>query len=527
MSTPSLAAGDLFTFAGSSWKTKRALTDDPEARAWLVIHGRQRRWIWEGLPRDVCEALGAVLKEPGSDTLACFAGVEDVRGAPRVMLKPRLLGARPLYQTTWRSLPPHVAVDALMALVLDLEVLHEAGVYAQGLAREHVLWDETTQRLMIGALPRAEVLEGTPEQVWRDVRLVGELLYENLMCRDYPGGHAMAAMLQSGDTESAEVPWQPGHAQVIAGCVTPYGELAFTHASMVHRALQTLRMEQERPLRLSVGAHSTIGNYIFRKNNQDSCGHLLMQTICGSRTTTAGFFCVADGIGGIQDGERASALAIQTGCQAFGRACSHPSGEALLHKPTLAARGIASIVSQRLAMEGEFVGRGNRGGTTYSSLVIVGGRVGVAHVGDSRITLLRRGELFALTRDHNLRAILEALGEFDEGDEAQVSLSERTISRFMTTSGELESGRIDSFTLDVARALDERIETLLERGLKVERGDLFLLTSDGVHGEVSDAEIIELVLAHADPQRLCDALVQAVLDRRGRDNITALAVRVE
>jgi protein phosphatase len=434
--------------------------------------------------------------------------------------------ARPFDDASWRRLDAERAVAALIRLVATIDRMHQAGVVLHGIRRDDLYLDAQAARLYLTAAPRvrpAGRLE--PEAVWRDARLIGELAYENFMDEDYPGGHQMAALLQERSAMAETGLLQPGLTQVVAVCVSPYGELALLDMQDLAVALDQLRLELDRPLVFRVGSNSTVGNYIFRRNNQDSCGHLVMQSITGSAKRSVGFFCVADGIGGIQDGERASKLAVEESCMAFGRALSHYGATALSQKPSAFARAIAKVTSQRLALEGEFDAAKNRGGTTFTGLVIAGDRVGLGHVGDSRALLVRHGELIQLSYDHTLANIMKHLGEEADSD-AQAEMSQRTISRFLSTGIELEAARIDGFGPDAHSLADDGdLDTV---GFKAQPGDLFVLTSDGVHDEVPRERLQQLVALHRNnPQALSDSLVEHALAHVGRDNATALVVLVE
>lgn len=522
-----LQPGEWVEIGAGNFEVLRPLFPDSRSHAWLARDGDYVRWLWTGPAGGAwAELLERVLDRPRHG-LPRLLAIKEEGGRAIALLEHHRPDTPVLYDDTWRALPPHEILDALQRLVLSLGVLHESGVCLGGLSRSHLLWDDASGSFYIGAMPKPRERSDSGEEIWRDIKIIGELLYENFKNRNYPGGHEMASMLQEGRLDHGE-PWQPGLPQVLAGCVTPYGELALKTAHELWVALEHLRVEIEQPLQLRIGARSTVGSYIFRKNNQDSCGHVKMQTVSGSRQVSLAFCCVADGIGGIKDGERASSLAVSAGCAAFSRACHHRGGELLLDSPTSSARAIARVVSQQLALEGEFDPRGNRGGTTFSGLVIAGSRAGIGHVGDSRIYLFRDGELIQLTRDHTLSTILTELGELDPQDEVKRKAAERTISRFMTSSGELDDGRIDSFTLEAADKLGVDIETLFSEGLVIKQGDLFLLTSDGVHGEIDPEELIKQVRAHQEhPDRLCETLVDKVVTQMGHDNVTALAVRVD
>lgn len=515
--------------AGSTYEVRRVITGSEPHRSLEVVETESKtpRLVWEGLSawaRDVVRVFDGV--DPAVVGLPEIVEIEESGEDTILVLKAPPVTASPFDASVWRAAPREDAVVALEQFSLVLDEVHRANGWLKGIKREELYVDLVTQEIFLAAAPRLFVsMKPAKEAAWRDMRIVGELAYENFVDDSYPGGHTMAAMLQDRTAMEGTPILFPGLPQVLAGCVSPYGDLAYGDAHELFSGLEQLRIELERPFEFRVGAASTVGNYLFRKNNQDSCGHILFQGICGSRKVNIGFFCVADGIGGIQDGEHASRLAVETACQAFARGWAHYGVEPLVDRPTEFARSIAKVVGQRLALEGEFEPRHNRGGTTFSGMVVAGDRIGVCHVGDSRIVLVRGDEFIDLTQDHTLATILIELGDMTEEEAAENDLSQRTISRFLSTATEIEFDRIDGFSPRLSGRLGGAVE---RRGVEVRRGDLFVLTSDGAHGEVDAPRYTQLIEAYGDdPQGLADALVGESLDRMGRDNSTALVVLVE
>lgn len=447
-------------------------------------------------------------------------------GARLILLEGPPESAVSFNDESWQDLDGARAVQGLRTLAHSLGQLHAGDGWLHGLKRRELLIDPETGDLYIGAMPRLHANDRpSVEAAWRDMRLIGELAYENFLDEEYPGGHQMAAILQDRVAIADLGIVFPGLPQMLAGCVSPYGDLAYANTDDLLSGLEQLELELARPWSFRVGAASTVGNYIFRKNNQDSCGHIAVQSICGSNKVSLGFFCVADGIGGIQDGERASRLAVEAACEAFGRGWANYGAERLIEHSNEFAISVAKVVGQRLALEGEFEPENNRGGTTFSGLLIAGDRAAVCHVGDTRIALIRDGKATLLTHDHTLANILIALGELTESEAEDNELSQRTISRFLSTSNEVELDRIDGFGPAAFARFGEQIG---DGGLEVKTGDLFVLTSDGAHGEITPEEFAIVVDDYArDPQGLADAVVQNALRRIGRDNSTILVVRVE
>ncbi len=423
----------------------------------------------------------------------------------------------------WRSLPKDKVVKALIKLSEQVGQLHDQNIWLHGVRKKELYWDAKKSELVLVAYPRVRKDDSHKEEtVWRDFKILSVLLYEAFQNRKFPGGHEIATWLQNKAHLQREGLMYPGVTQFLAGAVSPYGDLAFANWQDVKRSLFQISKELEEVSGFAVGQHSTIGNYIFRKNNQDSCGFIQLGAICGSKKYKSGFFCVADGIGGIKGGERASGLSVESACSGFARAWAQIGSEGLAESPTYYARLVAKNVGQTLAEAGEFFPEENSGGTTLSGMIIARDRVGICHVGDSRIVLVRKGILYSLTTDHTLATILTNLGEKTAEEIANDDLSNRTISRFMSTSIEVDLDRIDNFG---AVAKENFPEIDLLGYLIVEKGDMFILTSDGAHGETDDDGTLALVMENRDsPQRVAEALTKNAVAKVGRDNSTALVV---
>ncbi|TXD36066.1 serine/threonine-protein phosphatase [Lujinxingia vulgaris] len=500
-----------------------ALPSEPDAPTASLLLGPDEqpylRWSGPaGWLNDVCEAFAA----PGHPCLPASATRHDDQTLTLNLPSPNL---QPFDTWAWRNLPDHQAVDALLDLTRAIQQLHHRGWTLRGLRTGDLLLDTSRGTLLIAAAPRLAPLPRTPdnETIWRDIRLFAELAYENFLGHEYPGGHHLVAILQDRNALRDVGLTHPSLPQLLAGCVTPYGDLAYRHTDELIDGLTHLRTELSRPLQLEIASRSTQGNYLFRQNNQDSCGHILLDTVCDSRTHRTGFFCVADGIGGIQDGAAASTAAVRAACSAFLRAWEHAQPQDLLNAPTDFARAIARVTSQHLALYGEFSPDQNRGGTTFTGLLIAGDRAGLCHVGDSRAWLLRGDRLVALSEDHTLANIFKKLDH--SPSPAERDASKRTIARFLSTGTELDDARIDAFRNDLSAELDQ--PDLPSRGLQLRDGDLLILTTDGAHGELSDEDLQSLAQTHRDaPHALCDAIVQNALTRVGKDNSTAMVIRL-
>ena len=223
-----------------------------------------------------------------------------------------------------------------------------------------------------------------------------------------------------------------------------------------------------------------------------------------------GLVVLADGIGGYNAGEVASAMAIASLSAALKAdfAAEAPqevdaeSGDRAawryLHQRILAAN---SAIFETAESQPQYAGMG----TTLIAAVFCDNRVTVAHLGDSRMYRLR-GEVFsAVTRDHSL---LQA--QIDEGlispEDARFSQHRNLVTR--------------------AIGIDSTVEPEIHE-YDVMVGDIYLLCSDGLNDMVDDAEIgLALSRLSANLDLAASQLVQMANDNGGRDNISVILVRV-
>ena len=143
-------------------------------------------------------------------------------------------------------------------------------------------------------------------------------------------------------------------------------------------------------------------------------------------------------------------------------------------------------------------------GTTVVALCFgEGGEAWVAHVGDSRLYLLRDGSLDALTTDHSLVAEMQRDG-FLSPEEAQVHPRRNELLRSLGAELDVE--------IDIER-------------FEVEAGDCYLLCTDGLCGVLEDAEI-QALLEDSVPEAAAELLVAAANERGGPDNVTVQIAHV-
>jgi PPM family protein phosphatase len=242
-------------------------------------------------------------------------------------------------------------------------------------------------------------------------------------------------------------------------------------------------------MRLSSFAGTDVG--LARSGNEDS--HLRGRSV----------FAVADGLGGHQGGEVASAMAIEPLAALDGRAFAD-AGDAAEALAGAVREGNRAII-ERAGTDPALWGMGT---TVTAAAAVAGGRVlQLAHVGDSRAYLLRGGgPLRQLTDDHT--AVAEAVGR---------GLLTRAQAAVHPQRGVV--------TRAVGLDPDLRVDT--PPPLELGRGDQVLLCSDGLTEVVDDDRIAEVLAAQADGDGACRALIAAANDAGGPDNVTVVLLRVE
>ncbi|MEM9067445.1 MAG: Stp1/IreP family PP2C-type Ser/Thr phosphatase [Myxococcota bacterium] len=220
-------------------------------------------------------------------------------------------------------------------------------------------------------------------------------------------------------------------------------------------------------------------------------------------------YIVADGMGGHAAGEVASSMASRTvrdaiaaerdALQEFEQGHGGTTRKDLLRLLEASVQQACSTVHN----EG-VVDESKRGmGTTLDALLVIGSRGFIAHVGDARIYLYRQGSVHQLTEDHSLINELLKRGRLTREQIDKVQYK-NAVTRAV---GVYESVEVDVFDFDVLP------------------GDRFLLCSDGLHGYLEESELPKLFETLPEEQ-LTQHLIDLANERGGKDNITAIVVRV-
>jgi serine/threonine protein phosphatase PrpC len=251
-----------------------------------------------------------------------------------------------------------------------------------------------------------------------------------------------------------------------------------------HRPMP-LQAAPSEPVMLRMHGVGATHQGMVRKHNEDN---LLLRP-------EAGLWMVADGVGGAQAGDWASAQIV----------------EVLLDMPVpptapeLLAKAVARLEDANMRMLGRAAERG--GGMTASTVVVVlshGAHYTCLWAGDSRCYLLRDGVMTQITHDHS-----EVQELIDAG-----ALSPEEAERYPRANV-------------ITRALGVAPRVQLDRVAgRLQPGDRFLLCTDGLSRMVSDAEIAAL-LTESDIAAVPSSLIAAALSAGGHDNVTVMVVTCE
>ncbi len=242
----------------------------------------------------------------------------------------------------------------------------------------------------------------------------------------------------------------------------------------------------------TMGAMTDVG--LARQLNEDSWGWTALDR-------KAELYVVADGMGGHDGGEVASALAVETMCR-IARDRSD-----LLSKGLDAIEGTLNEAFQAAnnTIKADADRKGNDMGTTLVALLLHNSRQAfVANVGDSRAYLFRDRTLHQISVDHSFVQKLVEKGRITK-EEARNHPQSNVLLRTVGTERDVE---IDLFRVDV------------------QPGDRILLCTDGLWGEVQDADMASILSTYSDPRIAARELVRASHQGGGKDNVTLVIVAI-
>lgn len=234
-----------------------------------------------------------------------------------------------------------------------------------------------------------------------------------------------------------------------------------------------------------------------RDHNEDYLGHAAPATPAHARTH-GWLFVLADGVGGQEQGEVASRIAVESMIAGFRGAKAGESHSALLQRLVQQAntRVFEAAVTETRPSTGM--------ATTIVACALRYDRVATAHVGDSRCYLVRNGRAAQITHDHTVASEQVRLG-LVTAQEAADGSTRHILSRSLGT--------------ELVANVDTSDHQIFE-------GDVLLLCSDGLHGSVEASEMATLCDRGTELAAAANKLVALANDRGGGDNISVQLIRI-
>ncbi len=246
-------------------------------------------------------------------------------------------------------------------------------------------------------------------------------------------------------------------------------------------------------LALNIGKCTLLGNY--RENNEDAIEvkQFPDMTVC----------IVADGMGGQAAGEIASKRAIEVIPRELRKHL--PAGASEEQCRNIVRRAVVQANEEIIQMGSLDRELKNMGTTAVLTLWRKGAEMFVAGIGDSRVYLLRAGQIEQLTVDHSLAQALV--------ENKTISAAEAREHRFRNVLWKYLGSK------EVGEGPEVKVVSL-------QVGDRFVLCSDGMSGPVPDPQILSFVQEHPNVQECADGLGQLALDNGSRDNVSCIVVEV-
>lgn len=205
---------------------------------------------------------------------------------------------------------------------------------------------------------------------------------------------------------------------------------------------------------------------------------------------------IADGMGGYSGGEEASRLAVQAVCETYKESDGAPQ-DALLS----GFRSAHDRIRRRAMENAELASMG----TTCTAVSLMGSDLYYAHVGDSRLYLLRDGVLSCITNDHS-RVMEMVRAGILRPEDAATHPDRNILTRAIGVNDDLQA--------DIPLQL-----------ISLQKGDILLLCTDGLWGTVNN-EQLRSVLNELPPKKACKELVQLGIDNGAPDNITLQILKI-
>jgi len=296
-------------------------------------------------------------------------------------------------------------------------------------------------------------------------------------------------------------------------------EKRLASAAAFREALADLARRRRAATDLSVSASALCDLGLGRENNEDSVVVMERDLSDEQGRQYVGLFAVADGMGGHEAGEVASTIAVETLAEQVATELFRSD----LHRPTLVTapeeevqtflRRTVRTINRRIAEATAEVPAAARPGTTLSACLLIGETAFLIHIGDSRIYLLRQGQLHRLTVDDSVVQRLVERGQITPEEAFEHPLSHQLVAAL--------DGQPDREPWCAVTS--------------VAPGDRLLLCSDGLSGVLRDEQLENLLEEGGETRAIAQRLVTEVKHLQSQDhhrlaqadNISVIVVKIE
>ncbi len=253
--------------------------------------------------------------------------------------------------------------------------------------------------------------------------------------------------------------------------------------------------------KLTICVKTDIG--LKRAQNEDA--YLVMRGSPQHSWLKGGVFAVADGMSGHMGGSIASSMAIKSlrsQCMELLKGSSLDTGSS--RKEIIEQlENIVLAIDRKISKAASASKKLNYMGTTLSLLLIHQNCAVITHVGDSRVYMLRKGMLEQITYDDTMAQLSVEMGYMDE-----------------------DVAKTHSMRHLLTQALGQTVDEVHTYVKDIQKGDVFLLCTDGLYGELSDEKIRTIMQCNHIKTSICDKLIKDALGNGGRDNVTVIVIEI-
>lgn len=321
--------------------------------------------------------------------------------------------------------------------------------------------------------------------------LIGVLLYQSISPKT-------SIFKEDKDSLNLKIPPIPKLHQLLTIALSPLPDERFSLTQFLNLLIETRRLVKTIKTNWQIATYSTIGLSKNRLQNEDN--YVIRQKLSRTEDTFI-LAAIADGMGGMAEGEKASQLAIN-------RLLNTPLPE--LTDAKQRENWLIWLVEKANEAISENL---HSGGSTLSLIAAFGQELQIAHVGDSRIYIIRKNILCQLSEDHSMVAML--LNSSQISYEESVKHPDRNILiKSLGSKPCLSDGYVQTLSCFNSEVF-----------LPLEDGDIILLCSDGIWDLISFEEFVESFRDTTNLQKEVQSIIHKILERGANDNATLIALK--